>query len=545
MADQTQELQAALSRAEAERDALAAQLELARHHVLAVEQSPVAIMCVSAIKGRYVFVNDQYASLVGYQRAELLERDPYELWLEVTHPDEAEVERGLIGRVGKGEIDRFQLDKRVLSRDGTTHWVHTELRSARDALGRLEYIVVSFEDIGPRRAAESARDQVEAQLRQAEKLGTVGKLVGGIAHDFNNRLAIIMGYGDLLCTGLGSDDPLYHHATMVLESAKGAAQLTRQLLAYGRRQVLKPVSLDLNEMVDRMRRLLRSVVDDRIEIVVSPSARSPIFADPGQIEQVILNLALNARDAMPGGGRLTLSTADASDDMVALVVRDTGDGIADDVLPHIFEPFFTTKELGQGTGLGLAMVEGIVRQSGGSTSVDSQPGSGTTFTVLLPRGRVAAAFPTAPSLVVPPPTTSYEAVLIVDDNDDVRNLLAGILTLRAYTILTARNGRHALAVAAQHAGPIHLLVTDVAMPEMGGIELAAALRELRPALKVLFTSGHTEHPELLARPLDADTQFLPKPFLPGDLTQAVVTLLEGAPPASATTNPGSFDEAKT
>lgn len=544
MADQTEELQAALVRVEAERDALAAKLEFARHHVLAVEQSPVAIMCVSAIKGRYVFVNDQYTRLVGYDRAHLMERDPYELWLEVTHPEEAEVERVLIGRVGKGEIDRFQLDKRVLSKSGTTHWVHTELRSSRDAQGRLEYIVVSFEDLGPRRAAEAARDQLEAQLRQAEKLGTVGKLVGGIAHDFNNRLAIIMGYGDLLCTGLASDDPLRHHATMVLESAKGAAQLTRQLLAYGRRQVLKPVSVDLNEMVERMRRLLRSVVDDRIEIIVSANARSPVFADPGQLEQVILNLALNARDAMPAGGRLSLSTADAPDDMVALTVHDTGTGIADDVLPHIFEPFFTTKELGQGTGLGLAMVDGIVRQSGGSTNVESHPGTGTTFTVLLPRGRLAATFPTAPSLLAPPPASSYEAVLIVDDNDDVRNLLAGILTLRAYTILTARNGRHALEVAAQHPGPVHLLVTDVAMPEMGGIELAAKLRELRPTLKVLFTSGHAEHPELLSQPLDAETQFLPKPFLPADLTQAVVSLLEGSPAASRVASAGSFDEAK-
>jgi len=545
MSDSTEELQAALARVEAERDDLAAKLELARHHLLAVEQSPIGIMCVSAVKGRYVFVNEEYARLVGYQPAALMARDPYELWLEVTHPDEAEVERALIGRVGKGEIDRFHLEKRVLSRDGATHWVRAELRSSRDAQGRLEFIVVSFLDIGARRAAEAARDQMEAQLRQAEKLGTVGKLVGGIAHDFNNRLAIIMGYGDLLCTGLATDDPLHHHATMVLESAKGAAQLTRQLLAYGRRQVLKPVSFDLNEMVDRMRRLLRSVIDDRIEIIVSPNARHPIFADAGQIEQVILNLALNARDAMPGGGRLSLTTADAPDDMVALKVGDTGTGITDEVLPHIFEPFFTTKELGQGTGLGLAMVQGIVRQSGGSTSVDSHPGVGTTFTVLLPRGRVMAGFPAAPPLPPPVPTGSYEAVLIVDDNDDVRNLLVGILTLRAYVILTARNGRHALEVAAQHPAPIHLLVTDVAMPEMGGIELAAALREARPGLKVLFTSGHAEHPDLVSKPLGADTQFLPKPFLPGDLTRAVVALLEGAPPPNGTTAPHAFKEAKT
>jgi len=544
MADRTRELEEALARTERERDALAAKVEFARHHILAVEQSPIAIMCVSASKGRFVFVNEEYARLLGYDRAELLERDPYEIWQQYTHPDELEVERALMGRMGKGELDRFHMEKRLITKNGTTHWVRVEVRGARDGQGRLEYIVASFQDIGPRRAAEEACEQLEAQLRQAEKLGTVGKLVGGITHDFNNRLAIIMGYGDLLANGLGTDDPLHHHAVMVLESAKGAAQLTRQLLAYGRRQVLKPTSFELNEMVDRMRRLLRSVVDERIELVVSPNAHSPILADPGQIEQVILNLALNARDAMPGEGRLTLATADAPDEMVALTVEDTGTGIPDDVLPHIFEPFFTTKELGQGTGLGLSMVQGIVHQSGGTILVESSQGAGTTFTVLLPRARVSAAV--VPSAIPDhsPVTSRYETVLVVDDNDDVRALLVGILRLRAYEILTARNGRHALAVAADHPGPIHLLLTDVAMPELGGIELAQALRETRPALKVLFTSGHTEHAEVLSSPLGPDTHFLPKPFMPGDLTHAVVALLEGAPPSGGRAPADSFDEAE-
>jgi len=544
MADRTRELEEALARVERERDALAAKLEVARHHILAVEQSPIAIMCVSANKGRFVFVNEEYARLVGHDRVELLERDPYEIWLEASHPADLEIERALMGRMGKGEFDRFDLEKRVIAKDGTTHWVRTDVRGARDGQGRLEFVVVSFEDIGPRRAAEAARDQLEAQLRQAEKLGTVGKLVGGITHDFNNRLAIIMGYGDLLCAGLASDDPLHHHATMVLESAKGAAQLTRQLLAYGGRQVLKPTSFELNEMVDRMRRLLRSVVDDRIEIVVSPHARGSILADPGQIEQVILNLALNARDAMPGKGRLTLATADAPDDMVALTVSDTGTGIPDAVLPHIFEPFFTTKEAGQGTGLGLSMVQGIVHQSGGVTIVESSPGAGTTFTVLLPRSRASAAVAPAAVIAPPPVNGTYETVLVVDDNDDVRAMLVGILRLRAYEILVARNGRHALEAAADHPGPIHLLLTDVAMPELGGIELAAALREQRPGLKVLFTSGHTEHAELLSTPLGPDTHFLPKPFLPGDLTHAVVALLEGAPASGGMAPSNSFDEAE-
>ncbi|HEY4184255.1 MAG TPA: ATP-binding protein [Polyangia bacterium] len=527
MADRTAELEATLARIQAERDTLAAKWEEARHHMLAVEGAPVAMMCVSAVKGRYLFVNDQFARMAGQAREALLARDPYEIWLEVTHPDEVEEERALLGRVAKGEMEGFQFDKRFVSKQGEARWVRASLRAARDAQGRLESIMVTFEDIHDQRAAEQAREQLETQLRQAEKLGTVGKLVGGIAHDFNNRLAIIMGYGDLLRSGLPADNPLSHHATMVMESAKGAAQLTRQLLAYGRRQVLKPVAFDLNEMVERMRRLLRTVVDDRIELAVALHARTQIIADPGQIEQVILNLALNARDAMAGGGQLTLTTSDGPGDVVALAVSDTGTGIPTEVLPHIFEPFFTTKEPGHGTGLGLAMVQGIVHQSRGSMHVDSSPGRGTTFTIHLPRARRPTLENIPLAEVALPANTSYETVLVCDDDDVVRELLVGILKMRGYSILTARNGRHALEVAAAQDGPIHLLLTDVAMPELGGIELATALRKLRPALKVLYISGHTEHADLLSKPLGRDTHFLPKPFLPRDLTHAVFTILEG------------------
>jgi two-component system cell cycle sensor histidine kinase/response regulator CckA len=342
-----------------------------------------------------------------------------------------------------------------------------------------------------------------------------------------------MGYGELLRAGLPADGPLARHAHMVLESAKGAAQLTRQLLAYGRRQVLKPEAFDLNEMVERMRCLLKSVVEDRIELGAVFGAKSQILADPGQIEQVILNLALNARDAMPRGGILTLETRELiPGNYVALVVTDTGSGIPDEVLPHIFEPFFTTKAMGQGTGLGLAMVEGIVHQSGGSTRVDSRVGFGTTFTILLPRAQVVAA-PARPVVeIAPPMNTSFETVLVCDDDDDVREMLVGILRLRGYPILTARNGRHALEVARAHQGPIHLLLTDLAMPEIGGIELGAELRKRDRGLKVLYISGYTEDADLLSMPLGADTHFLPKPFLPGDLTRTVFSILEGEAPAT-------------
>jgi two-component system cell cycle sensor histidine kinase/response regulator CckA len=281
------------------------------------------------------------------------------------------------------------------------------------------------------------------------------------------------------------------------------------------------------------------VIGDPIELDTVLAARRNVLADPGQIEQVMLNLALNAHDAMPAGGRLTLETRDVTfgpgdhpeippGHYVALIVTDTGTGIPEDVLPHIFEPFFTTKPTGQGTGLGLSMVEGIVRQSGGTIHVESKVGKGTRFTIHLPHAE-GAPLPIRLSVEHSPPRSiSFETVLICDDDDDVRELLAGVLGLRAYSLLKAQNGRHALDIAGEHEGPIHLLVTDVAMPELGGIELAAELRKRDPALKVLYISGYTEDADAL--PLGTGSYFLPKPFLPGDLTRTVSSILEEQAP---------------
>jgi nitrogen-specific signal transduction histidine kinase len=388
-----------------------------------------------------------------------------------------------------------------------------------------------------------ARHDLEEQLRQAQKLGAVGKLAGGIAHDFNNRLVIIMGHGELLRRAVAADAPLAMHAEMILSSAKRAAELTRQLLAYSRRQVLKPETFDLSRLVERVHQLLASVLGDRIGLVTSLQATRLILADPGQIEQVILNLALNARDAMPEGGSLTLETKDvtlangehaalAGGDYVALVVRDTGSGIAGHVLPHIFEPFFTTKESGQGTGLGLSMVEGIVQQSGGATMVETRVGHGTTFTIYLPQGAAQIPETASPADTATPDSGTFETVLVCDDDDDVRKLVVDVLELRGYRLLQASGGRRAVEIASAHSGTIHLLVTDVAMPEMGGIELAAELRKQRPTLRVLYVSGYTENADLLSAPLGPDTHFLPKPFLPGDLTRTVTDILEHQPVAS-------------
>jgi CheY-like chemotaxis protein len=301
-----------------------------------------------------------------------------------------------------------------------------------------------------------------------------------------------------------------------------------------------------------MRKLLARVIGDDIELVTELGAKCPVFADAGQIEQVILNLALNARDAMPQGGRLLAQTHDmqasSSDqhvvpgDYVALVIEDTGVGIAADVLPHVFEPFFTTKEVGAGTGLGLSTVDGIVRQSEGSVSVASEVGKGTRFTVLLPRAGAKVSQPSHPRHEAPPQPIRFETVMVCDDDDDVRQLLVDLLRIRAYEVLEARDGKQALELAEAHTGRIDLLVTDLIMPELGGVELAQRLRARHADLRVLYVSGYTNDRELLAGGMDEGAAFLAKPFMPGDLVLAVHALLldserQSAPPATAMAPP--------
>ena len=529
-------LEAELARVCQERDELAARLERAALAESVLAAGPVAVMCVNAERGRYEFVNDAFARLLGRSMDEVMTIDPYEIFVIHTHPDDAEAERDAIGLVAKGEVDRYQIDKRMVAKNGDIRWVRVNGIAHRAPDGRLARLTAFFTDIDEQRAAATGRQKIEEQLRQAQKLDALGKLAGGVAHDFNNRLLIIIGYTELLRRGLPEESELARQAESVLASAQRGAELTRQLLAYSRRQVLKPEPFDINQTVDRVRCMLERVIGDRIQLVTTLGAGNPVFSDPGQIEQVILNLAINARDAMPEGGRLTLETGDATlaagDDhalrageYVTLTVGDQGIGIPDDVLPHIFEPFFTTKAVGQGTGLGLSMVEGIVRQSGGVVRVATKVAEGTRFTVYLPRAGVVPA-PRYTTVIAPPNEIQFETVLVCDDDGDVRKLLVDVLSLRAYHILQARNGKHALEVAAAHGGPIHLLVTDLVMPDVGGIALATELRRKHPALRVLYVSGYTDEADLLSEPLGPDTQFLAKPFLPGDLTRAVTAMLE-------------------
>jgi two-component system, cell cycle sensor histidine kinase and response regulator CckA len=509
-----------------EEDAVGAHLRRAAEH------APIGIICVNGATGQWVFANHAFARMLMLPREDLLRADPFEFMQDHTHPDDRASDLALIERIAQGETDVQHCEKRLVRKDGSLLWVSADMLATRDSSGRLAVLTVYFTDIHAQRAADEVREGLENQLRQAQKVEALGRLAGGVAHDFNNRLTVIMSYAELLLRQLPEPSVLRAHAQHVLESAQRASDLTRRLLAYGRRQVLNPQVFDLNAVIERMRHLLERLAGDDVTLSIRLGTDRPILADPGQIEQVILNLVMNARDAMPKGGPLQLETRNATAagstaaESVELIVRDSGVGIPEDVLPRIFEPFFTTKEPGRGTGLGLSTVEGIVSQSGGSVRVESRVGVGTQFTVVLPRGD---ALPAPISTKLPRPLSNglcLETVLVCDDDDRVREMIASVLGLRGYTVFQAANGREAVALAARYDGAIHLLVTDMVMPEQSGTELAAMLRARHPQLRVLFVSGYSNDPKVLAGDLGPETFFLAKPFVPSELTTTVCTILE-------------------
>jgi signal transduction histidine kinase len=380
------------------------------------------------------------------------------------------------------------------------------------------------------------RTRLEEQLRQAQKLEAVGRLAGGVAHEFNNLLTVITGYCQLILDRLDPADPQRGNAEEIKQAADRAAALTAQLLAFGRKALSAPSVLDLNALVRDSERALRSLLGQAVELVLDLGpGLGAVRLDPGQFHQVLLNLALNAREAMPQGGRLTVRTAAVTLDeadarqhpegrpgpYVLLAVTDTGRGIGADIRPHLFEPFFTTKGAGGGSGLGLATVYGIVRQSGGHIEVDSEPGRGTTFRIYLPGVEA-----TPPETAAAAAARGTATVLLVEDEDLVRNLVRYILQQEGFTVLEAADGLQALQLSEQHPEPIDLLVTDVLMPRMDGQELARRLRATRPHLPALFLSGYTGTPTPNRGFREgAGGNFLQKPFTPRALVHKVRELL--------------------
>jgi two-component system cell cycle sensor histidine kinase/response regulator CckA len=419
-------------------------------------------------------------------------------------------------------------------RDGSVITVRLNGRPVRAPDGAIECFEFIVDDVTEQRA-------LEERLRQTQKMEAVGRLAGGIAHDFNNLLTAILGSVDFLRRALGPEHPEHAETEEIQKAAVRAADLTRQLLAFSRQQVLAPKVLDLDALVTNLEKMLRRLIGEDVELRFAAKAPcAAVLADPGQLEQVIVNLVVNARDAMPRGGKLTIETATVDLDAayawehgtvepgryVMLAVSDTGVGIDRAAQARLFEPFFTTKEFGKGTGLGLATVYGIVKQSGGYIWVYSEPGQGATFKVYLPRVEPAGE----PAAVPHPPARALggtETILLAEDEAAVRNLARRVLEKHGYKLLLAATGRDGVRLAQEHASAIDLLVTDVVMPEMGGRELAQVLTTRQPGLKVLYLSGYTDDAIVHHGVLDAGVAFLQKPFKPDDLVRKIRAVLDG------------------
>jgi PAS domain S-box-containing protein len=540
-----------------------------------VENLPAMIFVKDAEHLRYQLFNRGAERLTGRKREDVLGHNAVETGLPPEMADFFEQKDREVLRSGR-LLD--VPEEPVQTRTGERRWLHTKKIPIIGANGQPQYLLGISEDITERRLAaealvrareeleqrvaertadlvaansalreqiaerqrtQSALERAESQLRQAQKLEAVGRLAGGVAHDFNNLLSVIVGSAAMLSAGGGLDAKVAQELEEIRRAGERAADLTRQLLAFSRQQVRAPTVLDLNDVIAGMDRMLRRMIGEDVELVtVRGPDLDPIQADAGQIEQVVMNLVVNARDAMPEGGQVRLETANVLIDEafarahvgltpgphVLLVVTDTGMGIEPAILDKIFEPFFTTKEPGRGTGLGLPTVFGIIKQSGGGVFVESRPGAGCTFRLYFPRTEQA------PARAAPTPAAAArggcETILLVEDDDQVRGLVTRILRKEGYQVIEARRPSEALRLEAELVPALDLVLTDLVMPEMNGRQLAERLRARRPQARVLYMSGYTDH--LLDRDgvLEAGLHFLPKPITPAALREAVRAVLD-------------------
>jgi len=407
----------------------------------------------------------------------------------------------------------------------------------------IERELQEFQTRAARKAAVEALRRSEEQLRQSQKIEAVGRLAAGVAHDFNNFLTAITGHSELLLRQLGVGDPLRKHAEQIEKVAYLAAVLTRQLMSFSRKQVIEPRVLELNAVISNVEKMLCQLIGDDIEFCASlDPAAGHIKADAGQIEQVVMNLAVNARDAMPNGGKLAITTASVTvdknhlknfpglcaGDYVVITIADTGTGMSEEVKAHLFEPFFTTKPLGKGTGLGLATCFGIVKQNNGHINVQSELGKGATFKIYFPQ--LPLTLESSPVPIRPPAAAGGdETVLLVEDEPAVREFAVATLREKGYAVVEAVNGEEGIRLARQHDGKIDLVLTDVVMPIMGGKEMADALRASHPGIKFLFTSGYTDDALMQHGVLRPDVKFLQKPYMTATLTRKVREVLDEDP----------------
>jgi PAS domain S-box-containing protein len=499
--------------------------ETIRRLSTAVDQSPAAVI-ITDPSGRIVYVNRKFTEISGYSSEEVVGQNPRLLKSGKTSADQY---RQLWSTIQSGATWRGEYQNR--RKNGDLYWASTTIAPVKDESGTITHFVAIQEDVTDTRS-------LEAQLRQAQKMEAVGRLAGGVAHDFNNLLTVITSYSQLLLEDMAAADPRRADLQEIQRAAIGAAGLTRQLLAFSRQQVLEPRVLNLNDVLSAAGKMLQRLIgeDVALQLTLAPDLGN-VKADPGQIEQVIMNLAVNARDAMPDGGKMTIETSNidldasyaaqhavvAPGSYILVAVTDTGSGMDEPTKARLFEPFFTTKEIGRGTGLGLATVYGIVKQSNGYIWVYSELGHGTSFKVYLPRvsEAAAAAAETRPLLL----NGGTETILLAEDASGVRAVAQEILKRLGYTVLVANDGHSALQLARARTELIHLLITDVIMPEMSGRQLADRLKEQRPGLKVLFVSGYTDDAIVRHGMLEPGIAFLQKPFTPQTLARKVREVL--------------------
>jgi PAS domain S-box-containing protein len=492
-----------------------------------IESSDDAIIG-RGIDGAITSWNPGAERIYGYTAAEMIGQSVGAL----VPPELADEIPSLTAKLRRGERIAGHESTRIC-KDGRRIQVSLTLSAIKDEHGNISGVSAIARDITDRKL-------LEQQLVQSQKMEAVALLAGGVAHDFNNLLTIIFGYGRLLLMEAPARSDVNEYAEEILYSAERASALTGQLLAFSRRQVVQPRVLDLNEAVQSMHRMLERILGEHIELqTISGEALGRVKADPGQIEQVIANLAVNARDAMPRGGKLTIETANVElneqyvrlhpqvrpGPYVMLAVSDTGTGMTPEVKKHIFEPFFTTKEKGKGTGLGLSIIHGIVKQSGGEIWVYSEPGEGSTFKIYLPRVFQEADSWRRVRTGVPMPRGS-ETVLVVEDEEPVKRMVRGILSRLGYRVLEAADGQQALQLCGSYSEPIHLMVTDVVMPGMAGPDLARAVKILRPETSIIFMSGYTENSMLQHDLIEPDANFLQKPFAPEEFAERVRQVLD-------------------
>jgi PAS domain S-box-containing protein len=493
---------------------------------LAVEQSPASVV-ITDVRGNIEYVNPKFTEITGYSFADVRGKNPRILKSGETPAEEY---RNLWETISSGREWRGEFHNK--RKDGGLFWERATISPIRDAAGAVTHYIGIKEDV-------TAQKALEEQLRQSMKMESVGRLAGGVAHDFNNMLGVIIGNAEMALSGLGEESPLRSSLREILRAARRSADFSRQLLAFARKQLVSPEVLDLNETIPGMLEMLRRLIGENIELDWRPGSRLwPVKIDLAQIDQILVNLAVNARDAIAGVGTLAIETVNASLDdefcrmrpgfqsgeYVMLSVSDTGAGLDPETIEHIFEPFFTTKEVGKGTGLGLATVYGIVKQNNGSIDVKSKRGAGTTFTIYLPRTGEARQEPPAPA---GEPTPGVETVLVVEDEPAILKLAEKVLAQYGYKVLAAKAPDAALELVRDFSGRIDLLVTDVVMPGMNGRELRDEISRMKPGLKCLFMSGYTADVIAHQGLVEEGVNFLQKPFSVASLAKRVREALDG------------------